>query len=102
MEQLVRIAARLLSAYFIALPIMFGYHMSDHQHDLDHTADSAAYDEFVPHCDLCDLYHSQSAVVESTDVVLVAVPLASSEPVLKQDISEISKHLHFLRGPPVA
>ena len=102
MKRLVHIAARILIAYFIALPILFVCHTIQHGHDCDDDrVDGLEYAQFTPDCTLCDLYHNQSSTVETSHFYLGALTLVSLLVPFTGSLTEVSEGFIFLRGPPI-
>ena len=101
MKLLVNIVARVLLAYFIALPILFGCHALLHQHSDGSGKDYSVEVIQMTDCLVCDLYHNQDAFItfsnyQSTTFIAGEVTL--------QGISNPSvstpETLH-IRGPPL-
>lgn len=101
MKGIVHIASKNLAAYFIALPICMGLHMTTH-HDLctSDTSEGYVISNSEIKCELCDLYHYPFALIESpeyyleiTQLVIIQLPFAEHPTI--NDPSLLRK-----RGPP--
>ena len=102
MKPIVHIAAKLLTAYFITLPILFGYHTIQHQQDrIDEHSDGIEYAQLAADCELCDLYQSQTATVEVPDFTTSSIHWFSFQPSFTETFIEGSTSLNYLRGPPI-
>ncbi|TRX59178.1 hypothetical protein FNH22_11685 [Fulvivirga sp. M361] len=102
MKYVIHIGARLLMVYFVALPILFGLHTVQHQHQCgeDHK-EVLEYAQFTPDCTLCDLYHSQVAVVEDPFFYDVDFFATTFQLRFFGNFANVSKHFNLLRGPPM-
>ncbi|MEM7552317.1 MAG: hypothetical protein AAF363_21710 [Bacteroidota bacterium] len=98
-----QIVSVFLTAYFVALPILFGLHSSEHVHlDKDHDHEGLALSEDVPECDLCDLFFSHSAILENPVSKIVVSIDSSDYEVCSDDLADRIIFLNHLRGPPTA
>ena len=96
----VKIVSKLVVAYFVALPLLFGLHAKDHQHsNLEAHSDET---ELRSECSLCDLYHTQTAV----EAIQLQVRKANFFTEVEKHYCEVlvctSAATNFLRGPPNA
>ena len=101
LKSLVQIAARALSVYFIVLPVLFGVHAAQHEHQ-EHDSLQAAVEITLPgtDCTLCDLYHGQAALIEvqpSLSSVLLYSPFKT---LLIEAVVSTTLQTLCLRGPP--
>ena len=102
MKREVLLAARILSAYFIALPILIGYHTILHGHDcIEVHSDGLAYDHASPDCELCDIYYDQTATLEPCYSNENGHHWLSFQLPLTSNFDKVSLDLIFPRGPPV-
>ncbi|MEM6737812.1 MAG: hypothetical protein AAF620_17265 [Bacteroidota bacterium] len=92
-----------MTIYFIVLSILFTYHTIKHQYDcIEDNNDGLVYTQFTSDCALCDLYHCQTASIETSFLYTVELHLVSFLPYFTEDHAEASWYLNFLRGPPIA
>lgn len=101
MKSIIQITSRLLTAYLIALPILFSYHMLRHQHDENfNQQDGHEITQLTSRCDLCDLYHTQIASFDNEISYHTQLPLIFSEQYFYAYLASIDNDLIYLRGPP--
>ncbi|MFY0598734.1 MAG: hypothetical protein JXR03_03625 [Cyclobacteriaceae bacterium] len=101
MKRVANIATRILTVYFIALPILFGCHAIHHVHDCDEDYHNGVeYTQLTPDCELCDLYHSQAATVETLNFYEANIQWISFQTETIATLAELSIDFIFLRGPP--
>ncbi len=101
MKSVIKITSRILTAYFIMLPALFGYHTVQHQHG-ENTDHGDGYEITKPasNCDLCDLYHSQVGIVDSaTSYKTNSFPITSQHHYYTHLFKSVENSIH-LRGPP--
>ena len=102
MKRVTHIGARLLTVYFVALPILFGFHTVEHQHQCgERHQDVLEYAEFTPDCTLCDLYHSQLVVLEDPFFYEVDFFITTFHLRFSGHFANVSGHFNLLRGPPL-
>ncbi|MEM0941764.1 MAG: hypothetical protein AAF600_18340 [Bacteroidota bacterium] len=103
MKCVIHIEARLLTTYFIALPVLLGCHTIEHQYDyIEDYGDGLVYTQFTSDCVFCDLYHSRTASIETSFLCITDLHLVYFLPGFIEDHAEVSYYLNFLRGPPIA
>ena len=101
LKSVVQIAARVLSVYFIVLPVLFGMHAAQHEHQ-EHEDYQAAVEITLPSadCSLCDLYHGQTVLTEvqsSFTKILLHSPFKTH---LFEVVVTTTLQTLCLRGPP--
>lgn len=103
MRHVFHISSWFLTAYFIALPILFGLHTIQHEHNcVEDERDDMEYGQYAPECELCDLYHSQTATDESSNFFVTNIRWVSYQTSFAENLAVACEGLKFLRGPPVA
>jgi hypothetical protein len=99
----IQMASRLLTVYFIAQPLLFGIHSFDHHHDChEDSRHELVYSLTTTNCELCDLYHTQTAAIETSDNYVDLFSFIFIELPFTESLCESPRKLTFLRGPPIA
>ena len=101
MKKSIQIVTGLLAVYILALPLLFGYHSTQHQHSSigDHDSTSDSY-LISSDCTLCDLYLGQTAVLENPDFSQDEIPILTPGVHFSDELVSISGDFIYLRGPP--
>ena len=101
-KRVVQIGSRLLTAYFTTLLILLSFHTLYHQHyQCEGHKDGLEITQFASGCVLCDLYHSQEAVVETPFYYGVGLIITPYELRFLENLSNASEEFNCPRGPPV-
>jgi len=89
--------------YFIILPLQFVYHAIHHQNDdTKNRSDGLECAQFTSDCTLCDVYYSQTAIIETSCSYVTVLHSGSFRSLFTKDLVKASEHLNFQRGPPVS
>ncbi|MEO1052566.1 MAG: hypothetical protein AAFX87_18180 [Bacteroidota bacterium] len=100
MKQVIERGRRGLAVYFMLLPLLFGLHASQHQHEDSSHHQELVVSEYEADYDLCDLYLSQSAA--TTYSILTLVGFNHTYQTLELRSSEqFVAYCNEQRGPPV-
>ncbi len=93
-----RIGAKLITGYFLLLPLLVVYH-SFHHHTL--TTDYANhYTQLKTNCTLCDLYYEQIGIEEVVNLAAIDNPMSLIRLVFNDAMLSISQIHNLQRGPP--
>ena len=96
------IIAKLVIVCFIALPLLHGYHVLQHEHECNREISEGSEEgQLTADCEVCDLYYSQIATVEKSYFYHACIVFIGSQTIFADDIDQADSTLSFLRGPPI-
>ena len=102
-KHVVQIGSRLLTAYFVTFPILFGCHAFQYQHHSVKGQDGGLeFAQLTSDCALCDMYHSQSAIIETPFSYDVGLAGFAFQKCIAEDPAVTLCNFSYLRGPPAA
>lgn len=103
---LTKITSGFLAAYLFMLPVLFGFHSLEHQHDyFEEQSADVEFVQSVTDCTVCSLYfeyQNQSAINVDCNHSEFTVTNFSSFIFTNEEIITVFTDFKSLRGPPTA
>ena len=100
MKPAFKIVANLITAYFLALPFLLGFHSLQHEHHSINGSEDGIEVHITTDCMVCDVLMNQSLILEVPPTFGVDLAVFQPQAVFADLLKEHSFQFIYLRGPP--